>query len=77
MTDTAETRDENLRCTTLGCKKNHFRLKLHQYGLGIFVEIFRMDELIIQDVSGTSSIYSSEIRCFGTRGDWDDLRVKF
>ena len=45
--------------------------------MSVSVEIFRMDELIIQDVSGTSSIYSSEIRCFETRGDWDDLRIKF
>ena len=41
------------------------------------VEIFRLDGLIIQDVSGTSSIYSNEIRCFGTRDDWDDLGANF
>ena len=41
------------------------------------VEIFRMDGLIIQNVSGASSIYSNEIRCFKTRSDWDDLRAKF
>ena len=40
------------------------------------VEIFRLDGLIVQDVSGTNSIYSNEIRCFGTRGDWDDLGAK-
>ena len=35
-----------------------------------------MDELIIQDVSGTNGIYNNEIRCFGIRGDWDVLGVK-
>ena len=43
----------------------------------LFVEIFRMDELIVQNVSGTNSIYSTEIRCFGIRSDWDVLGVKF
>ena len=41
------------------------------------VEIFTMDELVVQNVSGTSSIYSTEIRCFGIRGDWDVLGAKF
>ena len=41
------------------------------------VEIFRMDGLIVQNVSGTNNIYSTEIKCFEIRGDWDVLRAKF
>ena len=32
-----------------------------------------MDELSIQEVSGTRSVYSNELRCFGIRGDWNDF----